>query len=92
MTTANNNQKHPEPNANRRFLHPEADVVWAGIETLSEPLKHEVLRELASVVAIDATHPANQAQKTMRAVAGLRQAFDLLGESPSVKQYRQICS
>ncbi|MEJ7569220.1 MAG: hypothetical protein WKF41_13250 [Gaiellaceae bacterium] len=30
-----------------------AHVVWAGIDALSQPLKHEVPRELATAVAID---------------------------------------
>ena len=74
----------------RRFAHPEADVVWAAIEVLSEPLKHEVLRELASAVAIDEASPRTPAQKVRKGVAGLRQAFDLLGESPSIQGYRQL--
>jgi len=75
----------------RRFDHPEADVVWAAIEALSEPLKHEVLRELATAVAIDSASPRTPAQKVRKGVAALRQAFDLLGHSPSVKDYRRIC-
>lgn len=75
----------------RRFAHPEADVVWAAIEALSEPQKHEVLRELASVVAIDEASPRTAAQKVRKGVAALRQAFDLLGGSPSIQKYRQLC-
>ena len=80
-----------EDSRGRRFLHPEADVVWAAIEVLSEPLKHEVLRELATALAMASTSPRTPLQKVRKGIAALHQVFDLLGHSPSVKEYRQVC-
>ena len=75
----------------RRFSDPAADVVWAGIMALEIALQHEVLRELASAVVV-AGRPNTPAQKVRAAVAALRDAFDILGHSPSVRDYNALRS
>jgi hypothetical protein len=73
------------------FVDPAAEVVWAGLMTLDVALQHHVLRELASKIATSlATSPTTPQKKIEKAVAALHDAYELLGESPSVRKYSEF--
>jgi hypothetical protein len=75
----------------RVFSDPAAEVVWAGVMALDVALQHEVLRELASTIAIAPSDRLTSVSKKIRAaVAALHEAHDLLGRSPSVRDYSQL--
>lgn len=74
----------------KRFEDPAADVVWAGLMTLDVALQHRVLRELASDLALDVVAPKTATQRVRAAVAALHDCYDLIGHSPSVKEYRRL--
>jgi hypothetical protein len=72
----------------RVFSDPAAEVVWAGVMALDVALQHEVLRELASTIAVAPSDRLTSVSKKIRsAVAALHEAHDLLGRSPSVRDY-----
>jgi hypothetical protein len=74
----------------RRFHRVELDICYAAINVLDEALKHELLRELATELAAENAHPRNAAESVRAAVAALRDAADVLGHSPSVREYRAL--
>jgi Homing endonuclease associated repeat len=75
----------------RVFTDPAAEVVWAGVMALDVALQHEVLRELASTIAVAPADRLSSASNKIRAaVAALREAHDLLGRSPSVRDYKEL--
>lgn len=75
----------------RRFDRVEIDIVWAAIGALDEALKHELLRELATELASRTDLAGNGLGARIRqAIACLRDAADILGHSPSVKEYRLL--
>lgn len=81
----------PFPDRMRLFADPAAEVVWAGLMTLDVALQHQVLRELASRVAIAlASNPKTPDEKIEAAVAALHEAFELRGRSPSVRDYTEL--
>ena len=74
------------------FVDPAAEVVWAGLMTLDVALQHQVLRGLASTVAASlAGNPKTPTAKIEKAVAALHEAYELLGRSPSVRDYVELC-
>lgn len=75
----------------RRFEDPRSECVWAAIETLDAGLQREVLRELATVHALSLEDPRTTADKVRAAVSALRDVAEILGHSPSVKEYRAVC-
>lgn len=81
--------RHPE--RLQIFCDPAAEVVWAGLMTLDLALQHQVLRELASMIAVSlAANPKTPQKKIEAAVGALHEAFELLGHSPSVRDYSDL--
>jgi hypothetical protein len=65
-------------------------MLWAAIQTLDAARQYEFLRELAYLYASSAENPRTIGDKIRAAVVALRQAAELLGYSPSVKEYRRL--
>jgi hypothetical protein len=63
--------------------------VWAALQTLDTARQYEVLRDLAYLYPSSAGNPRTIGDK-IRAVGALRQAAELLGHAPSVKEYRRL--
>ena len=78
------------PSDRSRFRGTCSEVVWAAIEKLTPGEQYELLRELATVHALSARYPRDEADKVRAAVVALREVADMLGHSPSVKEYRSI--
>jgi hypothetical protein len=76
----------------RRFERIELEIVWAATETLDVALQRVLLRELATELAQEGFLAAgkNPRDRIGRAVISLHTAADLLGDSPSLPQYRQL--
>jgi hypothetical protein len=72
----------------RRFEDPLSEMAWRVIEQLDAGLQHELLRELATSLAVSAGNPRSQADKVRAAVVAVREVAELLGYSPSIKDYR----
>lgn len=73
-----------------RFQDPAAEVVWAGLMTLDVALQYQVLRELASDLAFEASEPKTAVQRIKASIAALHECYDILGRSPSVSEYRRL--
>jgi hypothetical protein len=80
----------PSPRRLRRFSDPAADVVWAGVMALDVALQHEVLRELATLIAFTEPGTKTPQQKVRAAVAALHEAFSVFGRSPSARDYEGL--
>jgi hypothetical protein len=76
----------------RRFERVELEIVWAATETLDVGLQRVLLRELATELAQEVLVRAdkNPRDRISRAIISLHTAADLLGESPTLLQYRQL--
>jgi hypothetical protein len=76
----------------RRFEQVELEIVWAATETLDVAMKRVLLRELATELAQEGFIAArkNPRDRVSRAVISLHTAADLLGDPPSLLQYRQL--
>lgn len=74
----------------RRFQDGRSELVWAAIETLPPGVQQELLRELATVHALSARNPRTESDKVRAAVCALHEVAEILGHSPSVKEYRAI--
>jgi hypothetical protein len=72
-----------------RFGNVELDFIWAGIETLDPGLQHALLRELATLHAQSALSPRSDADKVRAAVVALREVAEILGHSPTIREYRK---
>ena len=72
----------------QRFDDLKLDIVWGGFEVLDEARKHAFLREAATEVTVPG-QPRTVTDKVRRANACLRDVADLLGESPSLVEYRR---
>ena len=71
------------------FSDASARVVWAAILALPAALQHEVLIELRSLLAcLEGTTTGET--RVRHAVRCLREAHDVLGHSPSVREYREL--
>lgn len=75
----------------RRFEDPRSECVYAAIDTLDAGLQRELLRDLATIHALSLENPRTPADKVRAAVNALRDAAEILGHSPSVKEYRTLC-
>ena len=73
-----------------RFGDPAAEVVWGAIEVLDEASKHAVLRALGDRLAVDPLLVSGHQAREARAVSALQEARDLLGRSPSVREYVEL--
>jgi hypothetical protein len=71
-----------------RFNNILLDVVWAAILVLDVGLQHMLLRELATVHAQSALSPRSDSDKVRAAVYALRDVADILGHSPTIREYR----
>jgi hypothetical protein len=65
-------------------------MVWVAIERLDAGPQFEVLRELATLHAQSVESPRTAADKVRAAVNALRDVAEVLGHSPSVKDYRSV--
>jgi Homing endonuclease associated repeat len=74
----------------RRFRDPRSEVVWAGVETLDPSAQHEFLRELATRHASSLSDPHSLTDRIRAGVVALHEVADILGHSPSVKEYRRV--
>lgn len=74
----------------RRFARIEQEIVWAAIQSLDIADKVVVLRELATEVAAQGLKRGNEYDNVRAGVISLRDAADVLGQSPSLYEYRQL--
>ena len=74
----------------RRFARLESEIVWRAIEVLDVGCQFEILRELATNFAASGRVNHGSARNARAAVVALREAADVLGHSPSVKEYRSL--
>jgi hypothetical protein len=81
---------HLPPPRRERFTDGGLEPVWAAVQELDEGAKHQLLRELAEELALVGYTRSAWTIREKRAVAALREAADILGHSPSVKQYRTL--
>jgi hypothetical protein len=66
------------PNQGELFADPAASVIWPAVTSLSEAAQHELLRELQLRLAVPRYRDTPQRVREARAVAALREAFELL--------------
>lgn len=77
------------PPRGERFTDASARAVWAAIVALPAALQHQILEALRNLLAcLDGT--STHATRVRHAVVCLREAHDLLGHSPSIKEYREL--
>jgi hypothetical protein len=77
------------------FTDPAARVIWPAIIALPEAVKHDVLKALGNHLALSHERDTPHGQRVARAVAALREAYDLHvasgGVGPlSVERYREL--
>ena len=72
------------------FADPAADVVWAGVLALDEGTKHELLALLRQQLEVPEERESPHQARVARAIAALREAAEILEESPSVEEYRRL--
>jgi hypothetical protein len=73
----------------QRFSDPLLKIAWRLIELLEPGPLYELLREIATVLAIAAGAPRSFADKVNAGVVALRDATDAIGHLPSLRDYRQ---
>lgn len=74
----------------RRFERLESEIVWRAIDVLDVGCQFEILRELATRFAVSGRVNHTSASNARAAVVALREAADVLGRSPSIKEYRSL--
>src|SRR5690348_12527482 len=82
--------KTTRPKHVRHFNHPEAEVIWSAVMTLDEPAKHEVYEHLADHLVIGRGRTRRHDERREAAIAALREAAEILGHSPSVRDFRGL--
>lgn len=75
---------------NRRFERIESEIVWRAIDVLDVGCQFEILREMATQFAVTARVNHSSGSNARAAVVALREAADILGHSPSMKEYRSL--
>lgn len=77
------------PPRGERFTDASARAVWAAVVALPAALQHQILEALRNLLAcLDGT--TTHITRVRHAVVCLREAHDLLGHSPSIKEYREL--
>ena len=76
------------PPRREHFTQPSAAAVWAAVCTLDPALQWEVLRELQKRLGAADMLPSSQ--NAQRAILALREAAELQGGSPSVRDYEEL--
>jgi hypothetical protein len=74
----------------RRFEHPEAEVIWAAIETLDAAVKHGLLKHLRERLAVPGDVAFAHSMRVERAIAALREAAEHIDHSPSIYEYWRL--
>jgi hypothetical protein len=88
--TFNGMNKTTRPKHIRHFNHPAAEVIWSAVMTLDEPAKHEVYEHLADHLVVERGRHRRHHERREASVAALREAAELLGHSPSVREFREL--
>jgi hypothetical protein len=82
--------KTTRPKHVRHFKHPEAEVIWSAVMTLAEPAKHEVYEHLADHLVVGRGRTRRHNERREAAIAALREVAEILGHSPSVRDFRGV--
>lgn len=82
--------KTTRPKHIRHFNHPEAEVIWAAVMTLDDAARHEVYEHLADHLVVGLGRVRRHDERRKASVAALREANEILGHSPSVRDYRNL--
>src|SRR5437879_162621 len=95
MSESNDGQWRAEPPRTKKFVSPEAEIVWPAIRALDEAAKHELLALLGQPLALAEHDRTPQGERIARAVAALREAHDLYraegGDGPlTVEIFRRL--
>jgi hypothetical protein len=69
--------RRAEPPRTKKFVSPEAEIVWPAIKALDEASKHELLGRLGDHLAVAEDDRTPQGQRIARAVGALREAHRL---------------
>jgi hypothetical protein len=88
--TFNDMDKTSKPKHVRHFNHAEAELIWAAVMTLDEPAKHEVYEHLADHLVVGRGRTRRHSERRDASVAALREAAEILGRSPSIRDYRGL--